>query len=140
VRNTWKVRSYFADRSAKRGHLTGLNSNGRRISALLYWSLNEVTQTASEVKKPAFEAELVVGWLMKNELPIGHSWVRVNWLATTPSHSIDLDPTWYPSFTPLFPRLTGLSQLARDRYTNLCREAQLCLIKARIRDSENRKL
>jgi len=49
-----------------------------------------------------FESELVYGIFEKSEINEegGHVWIRMN----VDGHTFDLDPTWYPVFTPLEPR------------------------------------
>lgn len=113
----------------------------REFANLLYWSLNQVSRFQDSrtmaLSENDFSSELVMG-----ETPGangwsdggGHAWVRVNVPNIKAGKLVDftrfdLDSTWYPeTFTPLFPRHSGLTNEVRRRAINECQLIINCLV------------
>lgn len=104
----------------------------REFSTLLRWSLLQVSRhprSMSHALGPRdFSAEIVSG-----VTPVGgHAWVRINLPVVKDGRLInftrfDIDTTWYPEFTPLFPRRSGVSEKNLRRLRRECEELTSCL-------------
>lgn len=111
----------------------------REFASLLKWSLQQVsrhpTSTNGALAPTDFSSTMIAGSLPGAEgwdTPVQHAWVRIN----VPVHEngrlvdfthFDLDTTWYPQFTPLFPRRSGLSVANQNRAKRECREIIECM-------------
>lgn len=104
----------------------------REFATLLRWSLLQVSRhpksNSSALGPMDFSAEIVSG-----ATPVGgHAWVRVNLPVIKNGRLInftrfDIDTTWYPQFTPLFPRRSGVSDKNLRRLRQECDEVASCL-------------
>ncbi|MEN0058237.1 MAG: hypothetical protein AAGB31_05340 [Bdellovibrio sp.] len=105
------------------------------FAALLQWSLLQVARHSDSSTMALgphdFSSEIAFG-----SLPEKHAWVRVH----LPHHDeqgrllgfsdFDLDTTFYPHFSPLYPRLTGLSEAERMQLFLDCTQIQTCLMES----------
>jgi hypothetical protein len=104
----------------------------REFATLLKWSLQQVARhpdsTSMALGPSDFSAEIVGG-----STPVGgHAWVRVNIPVIRNGRLVDfthfdIDTTWYPEFTPLFPRRSGVSDQNLRRLRRECEEITNCL-------------
>lgn len=104
----------------------------REFATLLKWSLLQVARHPHS-KSPALESTDFSAKTVSGNTPVGqHAWVRIN----LPIHKkgrligfthFDIDTTWYPDFTPLFPRRSGVSDKNLRRLRRECDEISNCL-------------
>lgn len=106
----------------------------REFAALLKWSLLQVARHPNS-QSPALEATDFSAETESGNTPVGqHGWVRINLPVYKEGRlsgfiHFDLDTTWYPDFTPLFPRRSGVSDKNLRRLRRECEELALCLSK-----------
>jgi hypothetical protein len=120
---TWFVGAPSALMKKKKN---GDGAKCRDFSWFLMWTLQQVARPES--------ARSNLGALGADDFVVttvgvhDHDWVRV--LLPEPGVSsddwprIDLDPTFYPVFTPLYPRRSGLPEHERTRLLKACTAAQ----------------
>lgn len=106
----------------------------RDFASLLQWSLLQVSRyegsKSSALGESDFSSDFISGTVPEG----GHAWVRVNMPQfnkgrITGFNTFDLDTTWYQTFSPLFPRNSGLSQANREKAINQCHQISQCLSK-----------
>lgn len=111
----------------------------REFAALLKWSLLQVsrhpTSQGGALAATDFSSTFMGGYLPGSngwQNSVGHAWVRINLPVIRDGRLIDfthfdLDTTWYPRFTILFPRRSGLSATNLERARRECHQILQCL-------------
>lgn len=116
---------------------TGTGGVCRDFASLLQWSLLQVARGPhsknSALEPNDFSSEFITGYVPVNGGTGGHAWVRVHlpqYNSTgqlTGFNNFDLDTTFYSDFSPLFPRLSGLSPENQQRAVRECTQIISCL-------------
>jgi hypothetical protein len=111
----------------------------RDFASLLQWSLLQVARDSDSRSGPLGPHDFSSDFIANDITTLdgrrgGHAWVRVhlpqynNRGKLIGFNNFDLDTTWYPKiFSPLFPRLSGLSEQTRIKATLQCNEIVECL-------------
>ncbi|GEM_PF-3146552 len=112
----------------------------RHFSALLYWSLVQVSRLPESKGGALTENEFSPSYMV-GEVPMeeigwgGHAWIRVNLPYRNSAGAlefdhIELDTTFYPGvFSILQPRRTGLKNNLREKLVLDCERAKQCLMR-----------
>jgi hypothetical protein len=121
----------------------------RHFSALLYWSLVQVSRTPDSKGGALTENEFSPSYMV-GEVPMeeigwgGHAWIRVNLpyrnsTGAVEFDHIELDTTFYPGvFSILQPRRTGLKNKAREVLASDCERAKQCLMRQYLEKQNDR--
>lgn len=135
----WIVGAYRPENLLANARDRGTVGVCREFAALLKWSLQQVSRhpsSRSHALGPMdFSSDFMGSWLPGNggwSDSFGHAWVRINLPVIQDGRLVDftrfdLDTTWYPRFTPLFPRRSGLSAANLKRAQIECRRVMQCL-------------
>lgn len=136
----WFIRWFEPGSLLSNVEATGSAGVCSSFANLLQWSLLQVSRysgSSSMALAPTdFSSETYTGWVPGPNGWAdgwGHAWVRVNLPRFSEKGQLlgfshfDLDTTWYPQFSPLFPRRSGLSEEKRKEALRQCQEIQMCL-------------
>lgn len=123
----------------------------RHFSALLYWSLVQVSRLPDSKGGALTEEEFSPSYMV-GEVPIddiggwgGHAWIRVNLPYRNADGAlefdhIELDTTFYPGvFSILQPRRTGLKNKVREELVSDCERAKQCLMRQYLENRSDRQ-
>lgn len=105
----------------------------REMATLLQWSLLQVSRAADSKDAALGPHDFSSNFIIKTLPAFEHAWVRVHLPQFDERgrllgfNTFDLDTNLFPNFSPLFPRLSGLSEEHREEAVGQCHQILSCL-------------